>query len=200
MHMLTSKEAGKKLGVHPATMRRWADEGRVSYVRTPGGHRRYDIDELLNASGGSEPTTVCYCRVSGTKQRDDLERQVEYMQSQYPEAEVITDIGSGLNFKRQGLLSLLDRLHGGEKLTIVVAYRDRLARFGSELIERLIEQNGGELVVLKQVTHSPQEELAEDLHAILNVFSTRLQGLHRYSNQIKADPHLSQRAAEGHDS
>ena len=96
------------------------------------------------------------------------------MQSRYPEAEVITDIGSGLNFKRRGLLSLLDRLHRGEKLTLVVAYRDRLARFGSELIERLIEQNGGQLVVLKRVVHSPQEELAEDIHAILNVFSARL--------------------------
>ena len=70
------------------------------------------------------------------------------MQSRYPAAEVVTDVGSGLNFKRRGLLSLLDRLHRGEKLTIVVAYRDRLARFGTDLIERLIEQNGGQLVVL----------------------------------------------------
>ena len=96
------------------------------------------------------------------------------MQSRYPDAEVITDIDSGTNFKRRGLLSLLDRLHSGEKLTLVVAYRERLARFGTELIERLIEQNGGELVVLNQVTHSPQEELAEDILVILNVFSARL--------------------------
>ena len=145
-------------------------------------------------------TTICYCRVSSAKQRDDLARRVSFMQSRYPEAEVITDIGSGLNFKRRGLLSLLDRLHRGEKLTIVVAYRDRLARFGVELIKRLIEQNGGELVVLKRVVHSPQEELAEDILTILNVFSARLNGLRRYSNQIKAGPNLSHRAAEGDDS
>ena len=151
----------------------------------------YDIDGFLG---------VCYCRVGYAKQRDDLNRQVEYMQSRYSDAEVITDIGSGLNFKRRGLLSLLDRLHRGEKLTLVVAYRDRLARFGAELIERCIEQNGSKLVVLKRVTHSPQEELAEDILTILTVFSARLQGLRRYSNQIKADPHLSQRAAEGDDS
>ncbi len=96
------------------------------------------------------------------------------MQSRYPDAEVITDVGGGINFKRRGLLSLLDRLHSGEKLTLVVAYRDRLARFGTELISLLIEQNGGQLVVLNRVTYSPQEELAEDLHAILNVFSARL--------------------------
>ena len=122
------------------------------------------------------------------------------MQSRYPDAEVVTDVGSGLNFKRRGLLSLLDRLHRGEKLTVVVAYRERLARFGAELIERLIEQNSGQLVVLKRVTHSPQEELAEDLHAILNVFSARLQGARRHSNQIKAGPHLSQRGTEEDDS
>ena len=122
------------------------------------------------------------------------------MQSRYPDAEVVTDVGSGLNFKRRGLLSLLDRLHRGEKLTLVVAYRERLARFGAELIERLIEQNGGELVVLNQIVHSPQEELAEDLHAILNEFSARLQGARRHSNQIKADPNLSQRRTEGDDS
>ena len=82
----------------------------------------------------------------------------------------------------------------------MVAYRDRLARFGAELISLLIEQNGGELVVLKRVVHSPQEELAEDLHAILNEFSARFQGVRHYSNQIKADPNLSHRAAEGDDS
>jgi len=70
------------------------------------------------------------------------------MQSRYPEAEDIRDIGSGLNFKRRGLLSLLDRLHRGEKLTLVVAYRDRLARIGTKFIALLIEQNGSELVVL----------------------------------------------------
>ena len=96
------------------------------------------------------------------------------MQSRYTAAEVITDSGSGINFKRRGLLSLLDRLHSGEKLTLVVAYRERLARFGTELISLLIEQNGGQLVVLNRVTYSPQEELAEDLHAILNEFSARL--------------------------
>ena len=138
-HKHPSKEAGKKSGVHPATMRRWADKGRISYVRTPGGHRRYDIDGFLG---------ICYCRVGCAKQRDDLNRKVEYMQSRYPDAEVVTDVGSGLNFKRRGLLSLLDRLHRGEKLTLVVAYRERLARFGAELIKRLIEQNGGQLVVL----------------------------------------------------
>ena len=122
------------------------------------------------------------------------------MQSRYPDAEVVTDVGSGLNFKRRGLLSLLDRLHRGEKLTLVVAYRDRLARIGSELIERLIEQNGGELVVLNQVTHSSPRGLAEDILTILNVFSARLQGARRHSNQIKADPNLSQRGTEGDDS
>lgn len=88
--------------------------------------------------------------MSSQKQRDDLERQVERMQGIYKEAEIIRDIGSGLNFKRKGLQTLLERLMQGDKLQIVVAYRDKLARFGFDLIEFLARENGGQIVVLEQ--------------------------------------------------
>ncbi len=113
------------------------------------------------------------------------------MRGIYPEAEVIRDIGSELNFKRKGLKALLERLMQGDKLQVVIAHRDRLARFGIDLIRYLAEQNGGELVVLDQTEHSPQEELTADLLTILHVFSCRMHGLRSCREKIKEDKSLS---------
>ena len=184
------KQAARKLGVHPQTLRRWERDGKISVIRTQGGHRRYDF------SNDAEATTVCYCRVASAGQKDDLARQVEYMRERFPDAEVVTDIGRGLNFKRRGLNALLDRLARGEKLTVVVAHRDRLARFGVELIERLINQNNGELVVLDAVAHSPPQELTHDILSILTVFSARVSRFRRYHNQIKEDTSLPKQTPE----
>ena len=144
-----------------------------------------------------EAETVCYCRVSSHKQKDDLQRQVQFMQEQFPGANIVTDVGGGLNFQRKGLVSLLERLHRGDKLQIVVAHRDRLARFGFELIQWMAEQNGGEILVLDNTDHSPQQELTEDILAILHTFSCRIHGLRRYRNQIQADKDLSDSGPAG---
>ena len=114
------------------------------------------------------------------------------MQDLYPQAEIIQDVGGGLNWKRKGLLSLLERLHSGDKLQVVVAHRDRLARFGFELLVWLVERNGGQVVVLGGTDHSPEQELTEDILAILHTFSCRLHGLRRYKDAIKADSGLSE--------
>ena len=195
MRYVPSREASRILGVHPQTLRVWAREGRINYIRTEGNQRRYDVDSYI---GLAKPTvTVCYCRVSSKKQSADLDRQVAFMRERYPEAEIVSDVGSGLNFRRRGLLSILERVHAGEKLTVVVAYRDRLARFGTELIETLLERNGGELVVLNQRDLSPEEELTADLISILTVFGARVNGLRRYRKEIKEDTSLPGRSAEG---
>ena len=109
------------------------------------------------------------------------------MQEHFPNAEVITDVASGLNYRRKGLATILERIHQGDKLTLVVACRDRLARFGTELIEQILQQNGGELLVLNQRDLSPPEELTQDLPAILTVFSARANGLRRYRKKIQED-------------
>ena len=109
-------------------------------------------------------------------------------------------MAGGLNWQRKGLLSILERLHRGDKLDVVVAHRDRLARFGFELIEWLVQQNGGRVVVLNQPDASPQSELTEDLLAILHTFSCRMHGLRRYRAAIAQDTDLSEPTAEGHDS
>ena len=118
------------------------------------------------------------------------------MREKFPEAEVIEDFGSGINFKRKGLQRLLERLLRGDKRRIVVAHRDRLARFGSEVIRCLVEQNGGEVVVLNQSAHSPEEELTAGLLEILHVFSSRMYGHRCYRDKIKEDPTLTDRGTE----
>ena len=132
-----SRKAAEILGLHPNTLRSYADQGKIPHYRNAAGQRLYDVDSYLQ--GNQEPETVCYCRVSSHKQKDDLQRQVQFMHQRYPAASIITDVGGGLNFQRKGLVSLLERLHRGDKLTIVVAHRDRLARFGFELIEWMAE-------------------------------------------------------------
>lgn len=186
--LVPSRKASELLGLCSKTLRKYADRGDIEVHRTPGGQRLYDVASFL---GKSAPrTTVCYCRVSSTKQRDDLARQVEYMRSKYPAAEIVQDIGSGLNFKRKGLRALLGRVLCGEKLTLVVSSRDRLARFASDLIDYILSESGGELVVLDSVEHSPEEDLTRDLLNIIHVFSCRVHGLRRYKRAVQEDPNL----------
>jgi len=177
-----SREAARILGVHPNSLRKWADNGEINCIRTKSGQRRYDVDSYIGKSTTS--TTICYCRVSSHKQRDDLERQVEFLRNQYPNAEFVRDIGSGLNFKRKGLKTILERAMSGINITLVVAHRDRLARSGIDLIRQVIEQNGGKLVVLDETLLSPEQEFTADLLNIVHVFSARMHGLRSYKKQI----------------
>ena len=190
-YYVSAKKASELLDYTPDHLRRLANAGKIDYIRTPGGQRRYNVESFGRDEILSVAVTICYCRVSSVKQKDDLERQVAFMQERFPAAEVIRDIGSGINFKRKGLRTLLERLMQGSKLKVVIAHRDRLARFGIGIIQYLIEQNGDELVVLDQTVHSPQEELTADLLAILHVFSCRMHGLRSYRDKIKEDKSLS---------
>ena len=194
---MTPRDASETLGISIEQLRRLADRGALASIRTPGGHRRYDVQGYLDEQRGTTLTTIGYCRVSGRNQADALNSQVAYIQRHYPDVEIIKDYGSGINFKRKGLKTLLERLLRGDKLRVVIAHRDRLARFGSELIQYLVEQNGGEVVVLNEKVYSPREELRQDLLSILHVFSHRLHGLRRYREAIKADADLSNAGAVG---
>src|SRR5882724_3751026 len=141
MSYVKLREAVERTGLHPHTLRKYADNGLIPAIRTPAGQRLFDIDSFV---GDQHPThIIAYARVSSRKQQDDLERQIAYLKTKEPGAEVITDIASGLNFKRKGLKAILERSLQGDKLTVVVAHRDRLARFGFDLLEWLIERNGG---------------------------------------------------------
>jgi len=122
--------------------------------------------------------------VSSYKQKDDLDRQIEFMSIRFPEAEVVKDIGSDINFKRKGLKTILESAINGDKLKLVVAHKDRLCRFGFELIEWIIKRNHGEILVLSKSELSPQTELTQDLLTILRVFSCKMHGLRSYKDKI----------------
>ena len=125
-------------------------------------------------------TVIGYCRVSSPKQKDDLERQIEnvrtYLLAQGSPFEIISDIGSGINYKRKGLLELLDRITKNEIKKVVVLYKDRLSRFGFELIEYVASLHECEIEVIDNTQKTEQEELVEDLVQIITVFSCKLQG------------------------
>lgn len=182
---LPSRKACAHFGVHANTLRSWADENKISYIRTPSGQRLYDVASL----GVKEDSRrkICYARVSSAGQKKDLERQVEFLKQKYPEHEVITDVGSGLNFKRKGFRRVLESILSNSVSEIVVAHRDRLCRFGFELVQWFCDKSNTRLVVLEQTSLSPTEELTKDLLSIIHVFSCRLYGLRKYSDSLKKD-------------
>jgi putative resolvase len=130
MNYVSSKEASRVLGLHPNTLRNYADNGTIKSAQSKSGHWRYNVESYLGLE--KQTNTICYCRVSSPKQRDDLARQVEFMRARYPEAEIVKDIVRSLNYKRKGLKAILGRAMRTDKLEIVVAHKDRLARFGFE--------------------------------------------------------------------
>lgn len=182
-------EAANALGVCLRTLRRWEAEGKIKTVRTPSGQRRYDIEAFIKRE--SEPSggraTVIYARVSTRPQKADLDRQVERLSALYPGAEVVKEVGGGLNLRRKGLVTLLGRVLRSDVGVIVVAHKDRLARFGFDIIEWLCEQFDCKIVVLNQISLSPHAELVQDLVSILHSFSSRLYSIRRLENQIKKE-------------
>ena len=189
--LLTPQQASKLVNVTKQTLVNWENAGLIKCTRTKGGHRRYlKADIIIKFSDQhniKEPKrSICYCRVSTPNQRADLNTQEEFFRRNFPNHEIIRDIGSGLNFKRKGLNSILDAAIKGDIEEIVVTHKDRLCRFGFELIERFITQSSdGKIVVLDQKKTSPQEELVNDLISIITVFSSRLHGLRSHSLKKK---------------
>ena len=130
-------------------------------------------------------TSFIYVRVNSQKQKDDLDRQAHFLQSKYPNHSVIKDIGSGLTYKRRGLLKVLELSHKGLVEELVVASKDRLCRFGFELLQWLFTTNNVKLVVLDKSNKTKEEEFTEDILAILQVFACRWNGKRKYKCSIE---------------
>ncbi len=185
---ITSKNACEHFGIHANTLRKWADEGKIAHIRSPSGQRLYDVSSVGKKI--DTRTKICYARVSSASQKEDLERQVLFLKQKYPDYEVVTDVGSGLNFKRKGFRRVLESVLSNSVSEIVVAHRDRLCRFGFELVQWICDKSDTKLVVLEQTSLSPTEELTKDLLSIIHVFSCRLYGFRKYSSRIKKDKDL----------
>jgi excisionase family DNA binding protein len=188
-------EAAKALGVSITTLRRWEASGRLSALHTAGGHRRYDLatlrPELFHARATAARRTVAYARVSGHDQTDDLARQQQvlelYCARQGWTFEVIVDLGSGMNYHKQGLKQLLGALLDGGVGRLVLTHKDRLLRFG-ELVFAICETKGVEVVILNQGEDTTfEEDLARDVLEIITVFSARLYGSRSHRNQKLLD-------------
>jgi predicted site-specific integrase-resolvase len=185
--------AAKELGVSIPTLRRWEAEGKIQPERTPSGHRRYDVAQLrglkpYETSKTNRPT-LCYARVSSHDQRDDLIRQVQLLEAFCAANgwtyEVMQDLGSGLNYRKQGLQQLIRRICSGSVGRLVLTNKDRLVRFGSELIFSLCETFNTEVVLINQGEQplSFEEELGQDVLEIISVFSARLYGSRSHKNR-----------------
>jgi putative resolvase len=137
MPFVSSQKGAEQLDYHPNTLRFWANAGKVDYVLTPSGQRKYDLETLSKSKTAQKK--YCYCRVSLSSQKDDLDRQVAFMREQYPEHEIVTDIASGINCNRKGLKKLISQLIAGNVAEVCIAHKDRLARFSFDLIKWLLE-------------------------------------------------------------
>lgn len=180
--MYTINKFAKLLGVTPQTLRNWDKSGKLKPIHTSGnGYRYYSEEQLQELKGNiQEKIVVGYCRVSSNKQKDDLKRQVENMQTyllaQGKPFKIITDIGSGINYNKKGLNLILKEVTENKIEKIVILYKDRLVRFGYELIENICSIYGTKIEIIDNIEKSEEQELVEDLIQIITVFSCKLQG------------------------
>lgn len=190
--LITISKAAKLLGVSISTLRRWEKEGKISSEnRHTGGHRRYDPIKLrpeTNRLSSDHRKTIAYARVSSRDQKKDLERQKEllelYCASQGWTYEIMSDLGSGMNYYKKGLTRLLNDILAGNISRLVITHKDRLLRFGAELVFAICEAKEVEVVILNKGEEGKfEEELAKDVLEIITVFSARLYGSRSRKNQ-----------------
>ena len=185
-------QAAKELGVATSTLRRWEYEGKLFPQRTQGNQRRYSAEQIMGVSRKvstpSQRITLAYARVSSADQKADLERQKKvlemYCAAQGWNFELISDLGSGMNYRKKGLQTLLEKLLKGKIERLVITHKDQLLRFGAELIFSVCEMKGVEVVIInKGEEASFEEDLAKDVLEIIAVFSARLYGSRSKKNQ-----------------
>jgi len=195
---ISIKEATCISGLHPQTLRKFADTNQIKCYKTSGGQRKFNKQSLEdycnNLHAITEKPTInkinyIYTRVSSKKQMEDLVRQLEFIRSINPKYDSyvsITDIASGINFKRKGLQTILDSCLQGTVGEIVIAHRDRLSRFGFELLNTIVRKCNGKITVINdEQNKSTEQELAEDLLSIVHIYSCRQMGKRRYEGKVK---------------
>jgi len=190
------KKAMDILGISALTLLKLEELNKIEVIKTIGGHRKYNVLKYIKENKKESETIVkkdkikniekmniCYVRVSTNGQKTDLEHQKKYMIKKYPNYEIIEDIGSGINFNRKGLRKIIKLGIEGKINKLIVASKDRLTRFGFELIEDLIkEYSNGEIIIENEKEDKePKDELVDDVLQILNVYTAKMNGLIKYN-------------------
>lgn len=184
----------RKYGVCSDSLRKWSASNKIRFVKSSGGKRYYhsaDVHKLMHGDAGDaeaaqETKKIIYARVSSPGQRGDLQRQCDDLRSKYPSHELISDIASGINFKRRGLKTILEKAHKRVISEVVVTHKDRLCRFAFDLIRDVLERSGCKIVVLSKESDSApndEAELADDMLAIANVFVAKRNGQRSATNR-----------------
>jgi putative resolvase len=187
--------AALMIGVSVSTLRRWEKEHKfLPDHRTIGGHRRYSQRKIAGLTDDklekSAAHAIAYARVSSHDQKRDLESQKEtleaYAKENFHSFEVISDLGSGLNYRKPGLKKLLKRIHKGDFSHLILNHKDRLLRFGSEIIFSLCRHKGIEVLILEEKeSQSFEMELSSDVIELMTVFSAKLYGRRSHQNRRK---------------
>jgi predicted site-specific integrase-resolvase len=182
--------AAQYFGVSHKTLERWRQNGKIDAINPTGGCWYYSIPSI---ECKTDKQNFLYARVSTRNQLKDLDHQCEYLRKIYPDDSyrLVRDIGGGLNFKRKGLETILEFADSKSIGTVVVAYKDRLSRFGFDLLDRIISKAGGKLVVLNNSKFSPEQEFTQDIISIITSFSARIHGFRKYKIQIQNDSSFS---------
>lgn len=197
--MIKPKEMAKRLNVTVQTLQNWDKKGTLKAHRTPTNRRFYTEDQYTKFVGqttNDDRLNVAYARVSTYNQKDDLQDQLAFIR-QYTNAkgvildQEITDIGSGLNYKRKKWNQLLNMVMENKINQIFITYQDRFIRFGFDWFEDLCKQHGTKIIVINNPATSPNQELVNDLISIIHVFSCRLYGLQKYKKKLKDDHSLT---------
>ncbi len=199
-HFKGGKQAAEILGVHQRTLYLWEKKGLIETVRTPGNKRLYNVNKFLEDNKCKEnicnnlddldketKLNIAYIRVSSQTQKNDLERQKQLMVHKFPNHIIIEDIGSGLNLNKRGIRKIIHLAIEGKINELVVAHRDRLTRFGFELIEEIINKySKGKIVILSEPDKlEPEEEIVKDIMSIMNVYVAKINGLRKYKKNNK---------------
>jgi predicted site-specific integrase-resolvase len=195
---ISIREASIITGINAQTLRKLGDENKIKCYKTLSGQRKFDksyLEKMCNNDDNDDKIdkdtkkNYIYTRVSSKKQSDDLSRQVEFIKNkrtEYTSYISISDIGSGINFNRKGLTAILDAALQGTLGEVIVAHRDRLCRFGFDLIKLIIEKQGGKITVLDDERNkSSEQELSEDLLSIVHIYSCRQMGKRSYKAKIE---------------
>lgn len=194
---VSGKKASKILGVHQRTLYLWDAKKKIETIRTPGNMRLYNVSKYLELKNidnenienveNDNKKKYIYARVSSLGQKNDLERQIELLKSSYPSHILISDIGSGMNLNRKGLRKIIDESIEGKIDEIVVVHKDRLCRFGYELISDIIKKySNGKIIIMDNIVEKePKEELVEDVLQIMNIFVAKMNGMRKYDKKHK---------------